>query len=673
MKKSDAKKNGRYEGWALWHSRRMGEWGDFFLWITLAVIINLAYFYPRREDFCFVGRLAAELPEYRVRYLSFGTWDMCRWAEFWPALAVSWFLFMPLLVLCFAFWASSPGLRAAGVTVKRADGGRLGFAGAACYVLMRYLPTHIFCLYIFWHVLHLSLDFNRATSGVILTAAAQIFWTLPFFLPKLRGHIADLLARTRAELSPQKREKLERIRKSRLGRVLRPVRVMIETGSFLAIFLFFSVLSVQILRAPATDPEFNAALYQNQTALWEDNAYFLLAGLASPPDAGDAYAHGRYQTWLGAVFYQRLRDHIGIGTEYDVPPAVERPHDYAVPTRANRLELYGDTSGLYCFNRFFRMGEAERQICIRNADLHGMIWDNYILWGRFEKLPEYRNFSVPPELTGARFPRNTAQRLARMKAAHLVYIAAQGQTENAVEEWIRYMLLYRNMLESRGSVQDKSSYMIMAQIHFTAFEEIVYYAPEAVVARYDDIAELLLLDRDRPPLHADRLLADDWALTEPLLLSTPGANGTVRNKMYECLKPGLVLGRTPADILPERYRACSLRELTTRELIERAVLDPGNLFINSLHYLLYNGVLRGEEMILGIHTLAARWRMAVLGVAMLKDGVTPENASEYIAAAPEELKNPFTLKPFDWNEQTRSLYFSHFSGDIDIHFHLPMR
>lgn len=218
--------------------------------------------------------------------------------------------------------------------------------------------------------------------------------------------------------------------------------MVIETGSYLLLLLFFSVLAVQILRDPAVHPDYQTLLYGQQSALWEDNAYFALEGLNAPREIEDSYGYGRYRTARGAQFYRRLLEHEGITPGYDVPE-IERPADYIAPSRKNRLTFYGKTDVLNCFNVFFQIDEDARKACLEKADLNGIIWDNYILWERFEALRHYKNFSMPPQFGSGRFDRRTLADIARVKSAHLVYLASQGFVEETVDEWIDYMRLYR--------------------------------------------------------------------------------------------------------------------------------------------------------------------------------------------------------------------------------------
>lgn len=190
--------------------------------------------------------------------------------------------------------------------------------------------------------------------------------------------------------------------------------------------------------------------------------------------------------------------------------------------------------------------------------------------------------------------------------------------------------------------------------------------------RYDDVIAVLTLNPDEPPFLADRVLVDDWALREPVFLSIIGGGGNTRNRLYECLIPAMALGRTPADFLPARYHSCSLRRTHRYELLALALVDPGNPFTNALYYMLYHGVMQGEEIVYSMHTLSARWRMAVLGLQIVKDKAAPGYIEIYTERAPEALKNPFTKQGFEWNRQEKRLFFKHYKNDIEVSFFLPI-
>jgi hypothetical protein len=663
----------KYQLWALWNYRRIGEWVDCFLWWLLTGFLIALFFLENRNDYCFIGVLAKDIPEYAPSYLNFPLLRFCGGAAFWPALVAAWMCMTLVHLFCFLLPSrrASIGLKAAGIDLHRVGGADVSTPRALWYVIIRYLPTHLFCGYLLLKLLHTALDFHVTTSAVIVTVAVQMVWTLPLFFLGTRRNLADILSGTEMRLNKKAFSRIEALRESKFRNAVRPLRMLIETGSYLLLLLFFAGLTVQILRDPPVHPDYQALLYGQKSALWEDNAYFALEGLTAPPEIKDSYGYGRYRTATAAEFYRRLLVQEGISPDYTVPQ-VEKPADYTALTRKNRLAFYGDANILHCFNLFFQMDNETRKACLENADISGMIWDNHVLWERFEALRHHKNFSIPPQFGGGRFDRRALADIARVKSAHLVYLASQGYAEDAVDEWIDYMRLYRKMLESPASLRDKGTYMLIAQSHFNSFQEILSHAPEAVMDRYDDAVAVLTLNPDEPPFLADRLLADDWALREPIFQSIIGGGGNTRNRLYECLIPAMILGRTPADFLPARHHACSLRRTHRYELLALAVVDPGNPFTNALYYLLYHGVMQGEGMIYSMHTLSARWRMALLGLQIVKDKAAPGYIEIYTERAPEALKNPFTKQGFEWNRQEKRLFFKHYKNDIEVSFFLPI-
>jgi len=663
----------KYQLWALWNYRRIGEWADCFLWWLLTGFLIAMFFLENRNDYCFIGVISQEIPEYSASYLNFSLLKFCAGAAFWPGLVAGWLCMLPLHLLCFLLPSrrASIGLQAAGINLHRAGGAETGMFQTLWYVIIRYLPTHLFCGYLLLQLSRVGLDVYVTTSAVVVTAAAQMIWTMPLFFLGTRRNLADILSGTEMRLNEKAFRRIEAMQGSVFRKAFHPLRMFIETGSYLLLLLFFSVLTVQILRDPAVNSDYNSMLYGQQNAVWEDNAYFALEGLNAPPDVRNSYDYGRYRTGLAAAFYRRLLEHEGIVPDYDVP-AVAKPADYIVPTRENRLSFYGSTDSLHCFNLFFQMNDIARKACLEEADLNGLIWDNHVLWQRFEALKNYKNFSMPPQFGGGRFDRKALSEMARIKSAHLVYLASQGYADDAVGEWIDYMRLYRRMLESQGALNDKAAYMLVAQGHFNSLQEILSHEVEAVLKRYDDIVAVLTLDSTMPPFLADRLLVDDWALREPVFLSILGGGGNTRNRLYDCLVPAMVLGETPADFLPERHQECVLRNTQRYELLALAAQNPGNPITNALYYMLYRGVIKGEEMVYSMHMLSARWRMALLGLYIVNEGAGSGYVEIYTEKAPEALRNPFTKQGFEWNRQEKRLFFKHYKNDLEISFHLPI-
>src|SRR5690606_2840034 len=140
----------KYQLWALWNYRRIGEWVDCFLWWLLTGFLIAVFFLENRNDYCFIGVLAKEIPEYSASYLNVPLLKFCGGAAFWPALVAAW-LFMTLLhLVCFLLPSrrASIGLKAAGINLHRIGGDDTGLLQAVLYVIVRYLPTHLFCLYL---------------------------------------------------------------------------------------------------------------------------------------------------------------------------------------------------------------------------------------------------------------------------------------------------------------------------------------------------------------------------------------------------------------------------------------------------------------------------------------------------------------------------------------------
>ena len=69
------------------------------------------------------------------------------------------------------------------------------------------------------------------------------------------------------------------------------------------------------------------------------------------------------------------------------------------------------------------------------------------------------------------------------------------------------------------------------------------------------------------------------------------------------------------------------------------------------------GVLKGRELMGGIKQCEAQLRMIRLAMAMMRAGVTAEEAAAYVAAASDELRNPVRREPFMWDAATQELYY----------------
>lgn len=196
----------KYQLWALWNYRRIGEWVDCFLWWLLTGFLIALFFLENRNDYCFIGVLAKDIPEYAPSYLNFPLLRFCGGAAFWPALVAAWMCMTLLHLFCFLLPSrrASIGLKAAGIDLHRVGGADVSTPRALWYVIIRYLPTHLFCGYLLLKLLHTALDFHVTTSAVIVTVAVQMVWTLPLFFLGTRRNLADILSGTEMRLNKRR-------------------------------------------------------------------------------------------------------------------------------------------------------------------------------------------------------------------------------------------------------------------------------------------------------------------------------------------------------------------------------------------------------------------------------------------------------------------------------------
>lgn len=129
------------------------------------------------------------------------------------------------------------------------------------------------------------------------------------------------------------------------------------------------------------------------------------------------------------------------------------------------------------------------------------------------------------------------------------------------------------------------------------------------------------------------------------------------NRSYQFKLPSVDLGRQPADRFDAHLAAARRAQQQALEQDD----DEGwfDFLRNPLGRALLGmgGADLMRPYIERAHDVSAHRRLVLLQLAALRDGVAPAAMPAWLAAAPAELRNPYTLAPIDWDAATQSLVF----------------
>lgn len=541
---------------------------------------------------------------------------------------------------------TGPLLKYSKMRLRRRDGGDLALADGARHALLEWLPLHVLSVYVL--VMPPADTLYEVAAQITFAMAAQVIWLAPAVF-KYRGrNIAEWLTGADVVFDERGEERIARAYAKWWRRWLGLVgyySLVLFWGGY-TLFVVFS--AVQIARTPSINPDYERALYAGWETVWEDNANIAMEGLNAPADVTDWYDHARQRIMRQHAAFEKAKQIAGIAQAAPPPGATVK-----APGPGEELRLDKDEwKDLQCL---YEARHETKSECATAQDVKDYIAANKVIWERFRRVPDYAHYSVTPRPLGSRF--HDPYQMAQLKAAEIAVMAREGAADAAFTEWARYMRLYRQMGMARDTMVLKAVVNIMITAHLDVFEILIDLYPELAVTRAAEIDELLV---PGGLMRVDNMMADEVALLEPIMLWPLGDVSAVRNDLHECVADFGALARLPVHEYPyvEMPPWCKLQDMgDAYEILGYAFLQPGAFIRNVLQTLTVGGVLKGRELMGAIKQREAQVRMIMLAMAMIRESVTAEEAVAYVAAAPEELRNPVRREPFMWDAERQELYY----------------
>lgn len=603
-------------------------------------------------------------------------------------------------------WKATLGMKLSGLLVEDHEGHSPNIFRALALLFLSpvFLPFIILNFYS-WSA-PAPLNIYTYLSALVLIMAFQalviIFYTVfAGGVIEARQKILGLVTK----FSPHKLVKLEAkvaLKRDSLLRWLPRLRIIEKAVAIIILgaFLYapFMLIADRLGSFVVSD-----GLYTPYEVNWGgDNAYFALVGLTAPSDVSNAYEFGRSLAYRDFMQMESIKKKVGITPLFNAPEKSSF-EDYTYDKeklefqwldKANRVRMSFD-----CITEINYRGSFEK--CYGPNDVSSLIDKNKQLWERFNTIPNYKNFSVPPEAfsklklneylaRGAgrgdlldtslwRFHGEdgggTLIELAQLKIAQIILLQKSGNSEAAFQEWSRFMLLYGKMIESKTNVDNKAISIILFGMHAAALETLLYYDPSYVQDHLNEIKNILSITSIEK-YRASSLLADNYIAIEPLLLYEVGDNQNIQNEIYKCLdeqaKLASVSGKEffeEVDNLPlcASFSASGLPDI----LFDTDSKTPRNLWGNLVWGLIFAGELKGAEIVKNMHIQVAKIRMALLGIEILNKKVPLDQIELFIKNAPPELQNPIEQSSFRWDKEGSYLWFE-MPGEKDnlVKFHL---
>jgi hypothetical protein len=638
---------------------------DFENWFAIGLFVSfLSYVLPAPD---------CSIPALHSKFLSQNNLlSFCQDSHDDRYLAMAWIgLSLLRIVLLASPWRAGPILRLRGLQIERASGRPVNIGFAARYALLEWLPVHILSIYVL--IFGIAPDLYSIGSAIMLPVAAQLVWLAPAVFKYGGRNMAEFLTGGSVRFTSAKLEKIEKsyiknrgrpfwIAASCLGKSGGPIYAVIT--------IFFIFISIQILRAPDINPEYERLLYANRDPVWENNAYFAIEGLIAPADVEDSYAYGRAKALQTFSDYETLKKLAHIPYAYPVPAETG---DQPKIREDRELKLESDKwKNLSCL---FSVSPPpmDNDPCATWQDFQSYIQSNRTIWNRFNALPDYPLYRVVPPHPGDRGA-ISLMGVARLKAAQIADLAENGESEKAYQEWSRCWKLYRLMADAPDTMISKVLIGIVIAEHLQTFEKLLYLKPDLARNHGAEIRTALAPVGNSLPAMG-RALADDAASLEPIFLPEAGNFNAIRNDFYVCVVNFQKLAELPASKYPFGHEPelCRLSGPNSLSgMTAYSFMQPGYVISNVALTIMLTGTLKGSIPVRNAIVRDAQMRMALLATEILEQEVTVRDVPGFIASAPAELQNPITQKPFEWDARTKSIFLTRPDTKKRYEFHLNL-
>lgn len=417
----------------------------------------------------------------------------------------------------------------------------------------------------------------------------------------------------------------------------------------------FIIMAFNIMRQGKAPADYEAYLYHRAPMQWQDNAYFALAGLDSPLDVEDSYAYGRERSAYEARIFSAFKSNANLPYEENIPESSLGVFDPKV-IQKNEVIGFDNIGNFDCLINMRARGDATS--CPAKEEVLDLISKNQILWQRFLAVADYTNFSVPDTSISEAVNNNLLINLSKMHSVYVLDLLYSGKEQRAVQEWHRFMLLYRKMISAPTNIPQKATYMGALKGKLRLLEVMLYNAPEIAITYKDEIIEAVDIS-GIDEFRAGYVIVDDWRSIEPLFIQSLGVNIHQRNKLYACFMENKVIADlAPSDFFKtDQTQICQNAMPKDVDILSYSFFEPGNLITNIIYNLLSAGTSKNRNFLAVMHHLVAESKMAMVAVDIINKKIHPSEISVYLEDSPKMLYNPIMQKPFSWDEKQSCLYY----------------
>jgi len=395
-----------------------------------------------------------------------------------------------------------------------------------------------------------------------------------------------------------------------------------------------------------------AGYSMNQQDFVTDNAMIAIIGLVAPPNVEDTYA------WALSL----IRKHMEESEKWikDIKNAPDKVQKWEmiqknldkslidkVDTIPNKIEWQGNTDGL----RYWVEQEwgSDCKKCPSEKEVLKLADSNRILLKRYRDLTLHKQFIQPPDTAAINM-----ELLIRLHELHLAQLIIQSKTnpDASLKEWLQNNAFVKAALMDKSSLVTKSVLMVMYSQSLHALPNILRSHQE-FAAKYEKPLLNVLGPFGPKDYNIHSAMKYEYTLVSPVIEQL----GTYsQNKYFFFLKDFEALATYSASQFQEQ----NTRFQKTYDYNQYRMIDWQDwhhpISATTTNFLI-KGASSGSDLLGAMHTRDATSRMLSLYIQALSSSIPEEKMADFMTKSPPDLYDPFTQKPFRWNQTTGTLYF----------------
>ena|GEM_PF-5583862 len=440
------------------------------------------------------------------------------------------------------------------------------------------------------------------------------------------------------------------------------------------------------------------------TANFTNNGFIALQGLNAPSDINDSYTWARdkyYASFLALHELKRQGKFLAALPPADIKLNIHPDFEEAKKSPFSFSDFNSDDIAFAC-GSLQEKNKIGSTPCLTREKIDELKKTYATEWKRFEQLPSYNTCTyIPKAHMSSLMNPQTFIDLTRLKSTDLFYKALDGKTDAAINEWAGYMNFFRKCLSgNQDDIVLSALYAINFNIILYSLNDILLEKPKSVTA-HQHLINMALQPLDETILVTPYLVTNDYLSMASAIMAAQSSIEKSEHNIYESLpklfglaypsngflkdlqncanKQKAFLQQPISQYVDRQYLIYCNKEfpkdISSSDFWTKVATTSGNPISNLINYFLVSGVLRSDDLAKNMRHTQGLMIMSRLGIDLAQREIPTEQLQSEINLAPPSLYDPFTNKPFRYDNDQHALYMNAPGGeggkDRETYFYLP--